>query len=133
MNVYKIELLVIDFDAIGPEECKDVIENVCYPNRCISPEVKHIETRTVEWSDDHPLNKHATADAEYARLFSLPAPTTAQLLAEYMAVFNKFGIASDEEIEFIERHSDNKEFVSLAATARCLKLAIVTTTNRKST
>lgn len=70
MNVYKIELCVLDFDCLGEEEIKRVIENQKYPNYCISPVVKTIESREIEWSDDHPLNKQTTADDEYRRLFS---------------------------------------------------------------
>ena len=70
-KVYKIELLVIDFDECGIDEIKEVIENQRYPNRCISPEVKGFEEREVDWSDNHPLNITATSDAEYRRLFNL--------------------------------------------------------------
>jgi hypothetical protein len=70
MKVYKVELLIIDFDEIGPEEIKDVMENVHYPNHCISPDVKSIIGKDIgEWDDDNPLNKHDTQDAEYCRLF----------------------------------------------------------------
>ena len=69
MNVYKVELLIIDFDDIGPDEVRNEIENARYANRCISPKVKDIMVRQVEWSDDHPLNHSNTAYAEYRRLF----------------------------------------------------------------
>ena len=47
-----------------------VIENQKYPNHCIHPDVKSIETVDVgEWGDDHPLNLNATSEAEYQRLF----------------------------------------------------------------
>jgi len=70
MKAYKIELLVIDFDGIGEEEIKSVIENAKYPNRCISPDVKSIECADIgEWDDDHPLNSSLTSDEEYNRLF----------------------------------------------------------------
>lgn len=69
MNVYKIELLVIDFDDIGPDEIRDVIENTHYVNHCISPKVKDVMMRRVEWSDEHPLNNRNTAYVEYRQLF----------------------------------------------------------------
>lgn len=72
MKVYKIELLVIDFDELGEDEVRDAIENTNYPNDCIAPKVKAIETRQIDWRDDHPLNLRATADAEYRRLFTAP-------------------------------------------------------------
>ena len=71
MKVYKVETMVIDFDEIGEQEIKDVIENTSYPNHCISPEVKKIEWRDIgEWHDDHPLNMNNKANAEYRRLFA---------------------------------------------------------------
>ena len=70
MKVYKIEVLVIDFDQLGGEGIKDVIENARYPNHCINPEVKSIEERDIgEWSDDHPLNHNSTCNQEYHKLF----------------------------------------------------------------
>jgi len=71
MKVYRIEVLVIDLDNVGEEGVKSVIENASYPNHCISPKVKHVETREVEWSDDHPLNMRDTADAAYKALFEV--------------------------------------------------------------
>lgn len=71
MEVHKVVISVIDFDEIGAEEIKVVIENTRYPNRCISPSVESIETRDIgEWSDEHPLNNSKTAPAEMARLFA---------------------------------------------------------------
>jgi hypothetical protein len=70
MKVFKIELLVIDFDGLGEDGVRQELMNVRYANDCIAPDVKAIEARDIEWSDDHPLNKHTTADAEYKRLFT---------------------------------------------------------------
>jgi hypothetical protein len=70
VNVYRIEVMVIDWDGIGPDGIKDEIENARYGNRCISPHVKSCDVRYIgKWSDDHPLNNSATADAEFRRLF----------------------------------------------------------------
>ena len=71
MKVYKLEVLIIDFDEVGEEGIIGVLENANYPNDCISPEVKKIESREIgEWDDDNPLNNTDTADEEYERLFS---------------------------------------------------------------
>jgi hypothetical protein len=71
MRAYKIEIYVLDLDEIGEHGIKDVIENTRYPNRCITPEVKSVESRDIgEWCDEHPLNSHSTADEEYKRLFA---------------------------------------------------------------
>ena len=69
MKAYKIEILIIDFDEVGADGITDVIENTRYPNRCISPDVKSVESADIgEWYDDHPLNSAATCDDEYAAL-----------------------------------------------------------------
>ena len=71
MNVYKVEIMVIDFDGIGGDGVKDEIENARYGNRCIRPEVKSVEEQDIgEWDDDHPLNQMDSSDAEYRRLFA---------------------------------------------------------------
>lgn len=68
-KVHRIELLVIDHDDLGADGVRSVLENARYPNRCINPDVKRVETREVEWSDEHPLNYRDTADAAYRELF----------------------------------------------------------------
>lgn len=70
MKAYEITLRIIDLDGIGPQDIRHVLENARYPNHCIAPNVHHIrEAEIGEWSDDHPLNKNSTADAEWSRLF----------------------------------------------------------------
>lgn len=70
MKVHKVTLLIIDTDDLGADGVREVLENTRYANHCISPDVKAIETVEVKWSDDHPLNLHATCEAEYQRLFT---------------------------------------------------------------
>lgn len=78
MKVHKVVLTIIDFDEIGADEVKSVIENVKYPNRCISPDVWNIETADIgEWDDSHPLNNTRTSHAEWSRIF--PTLRAAQL------------------------------------------------------
>jgi hypothetical protein len=69
-KVFKIELMVVDHDGIGEDEVKLVLEDAHYPNRCISPNVVSIESREVDWTDEHPLNKRSTWKAFFAELFS---------------------------------------------------------------
>jgi hypothetical protein len=70
MKAYKVELLVIDFDGLDADGVRDTIENVRYPNHCISPQVMALEDRDIgEWDDNNPLNRRDTANAEYRRLF----------------------------------------------------------------
>lgn len=71
MKAHKLTVLVIDFDGVGPEDIKTILENQNYPNHCMSPNVKEIQTVDIgEWHDGHPLNKHETSEAEYNRLFN---------------------------------------------------------------
>jgi hypothetical protein len=70
MKAYKVTLTIIDFDHIGEDEIKLVIEDTRYPNRCISPNVVNIESVDIgEWNDNHPLNNSRTCEAEWKRLF----------------------------------------------------------------
>lgn len=69
-NVYKITMYVIDFDDLGESCVKSVIENSKYANHCISPIVMSIETREVQWSDDHPLNRADACGEEITRMFA---------------------------------------------------------------
>lgn len=70
MKVYKVELLIIDFDELGLEGIKHEIINVSYPNECMSPRLMDIEERDVgEWDDDQPLNYDEEGKKEYKRLF----------------------------------------------------------------
>jgi hypothetical protein len=69
VRAVKVELLIINFDECSDDEIKSVIENARYPNHCISPYVKKVESVVLDWSDEHPLNRRSTCDAEYARLF----------------------------------------------------------------
>lgn len=69
MKVHMVTLTIIDLDDIGADEIHDVIENVHYPNHCISPDVVGIKTADVgEWHDDHPLNFRG-ANAEWDKVF----------------------------------------------------------------
>ena len=65
-KVMKIEVLVIDFDSVGEDGVKDAIEI----NKWVNAKVKSIKTVDVEWSDDHPLNKHGTSARAYIDLFA---------------------------------------------------------------
>lgn len=70
MKAYKVELLIVDMDEIGPDAIKDYLENTKYPNYCMDPHVKNIIEKDIgEWHDDHPLNKRDKCEEEYQRLF----------------------------------------------------------------
>lgn len=67
MKAYKIELLIIDHEDMGLEEILDDLDNTQFT----MPQVKSVEVRDIgDWSDEHPLNRNETADAEYRALFA---------------------------------------------------------------
>ena len=67
MKAYKITLSVIDFEGIGRDEIRWLLEDM----RHLSLEVMRIAEYDIgEWSDDHPLNIASTASAEYQRIFA---------------------------------------------------------------
>lgn len=71
VNVYRIVVSVIDFDGLGPDDVRAVIEDTRYPNHCIAPRVMEISTAEVEWDDNHPLNKTASAKQAFDDLFCI--------------------------------------------------------------
>jgi hypothetical protein len=70
MKVYKLEVIVIDFDRLGAHAIAETIVNANYPNDCIYPGVRRTsEAEIGDWSDDHPLNNAATRDEAVDALF----------------------------------------------------------------
>ena len=70
MKAYKLEILVIDFDSVGPEEIAISLQNIKAPNRCVTPQIMRFQEAEIgEWSDDHPLNLKDKYQAEYEWLF----------------------------------------------------------------
>lgn len=70
MKVHRVVMMVVDHDEVG-DRLQEVLESVRYPNRCVDPNIMQIDTREVEWSDDHPLNSTvgSVADKAFAELF----------------------------------------------------------------
>lgn len=68
-KVHRIVICVVDHDDVGANGVREVLENARYPNHCISPNVVAIDTRTVEWSDDHLLNQKGRTKLAFAELF----------------------------------------------------------------
>ncbi len=71
-KVYKVTLMVVDHGDIGEKELRSVIESTRYPNRCITPSVFDVQTKEVDWDDDHPLNDARTSRDEFRRMFGIP-------------------------------------------------------------
>lgn len=101
MNVYSIEIMIVDHDKVGAAEITVILENTNYPNWCISPKVMKIKSKDIgEWSDDNPLNITHSADAEYDRIFS-DTPTTGTSCISRFANFScpKCGYGTPELYE----------------------------------
>ena len=70
MKVYRVELMILDFDGLSENEMITMIENSNYPNDCISPMVVDIKAKEIgQWRDDHPLNDADVASIYFRELF----------------------------------------------------------------
>ncbi len=69
VEVFKVELMVVDHDGVGEAEVRSLLENARYPNHCISPNVSGMNSRDVTWSDDHPLNNRRLWLGAFRELF----------------------------------------------------------------
>ncbi len=69
IKVHKVVVMVIDHDGLGAASVKEQLENARYPNRCISPIAMDVETREVEWSDNHVLNNLRRREWEFHQMF----------------------------------------------------------------
>lgn len=70
MRVYRVELMVIDFDGLGEKGIAEEIRYTRYPNDCIHPRVVSVAGRDIgEWDDGHPLN-HSGWQQEFERIFN---------------------------------------------------------------
>lgn len=66
MKVYKIEICAYDLNNIGEDDIRNNLEGF----RELMVDVKAVDSRSVEWSDDHPLNQRDTCDQAYIDLFN---------------------------------------------------------------
>lgn len=67
MKSYKIEIIVNDYDDIGVDEIKTIIED---HSKYIAPMVLDVKEMEVgEWSDDHPLNSRKFAKSYVDKVF----------------------------------------------------------------
>lgn len=90
MKVHQLIITVVDFDELGADGVVEALLSADYPNRCINPSVRKVETRDIgPWSDEHPLNNRNTAAAELTRLFG-PLPTNSAQGLITGALFKNF-------------------------------------------
>lgn len=65
-NAFKVELLIINCENVKQEDLEYMLENVKY----LYPKIMSIESREIDFHDDHPLNKHGEVfDEAYRELF----------------------------------------------------------------
>ena len=70
MKAYRIVLLFIDHDGVGPADARDLIENARLPNHISPGKIMAMSEREIgEWSDDHPLNHEARMADAFEDLF----------------------------------------------------------------
>lgn len=70
MKVHRVTFVVVDFDQIGADGVRVVLESQRFPNDCMYPIVTQVESADCgEWDDSHPLNNRATQMKEIERLF----------------------------------------------------------------
>ena len=73
MDAYKVVGLIVNFEGLSGEEIRNHIENVRFPNDCISFRTLSIDYRDIgEWSDEHPLNFETTLLPYYNKNFKEP-------------------------------------------------------------
>ena len=66
MKVYKLEVLVLDFEESGDDEVIELIEN----NKYLMVNVIDIKSKQIDdWDDDHPLNQSDTQKQAVIELF----------------------------------------------------------------
>ena len=65
-KVYKIELMVIDTEGTSEADIRVMLENTKY----VYPSVMSIDSREIDYTDEHLLNNCYASKAEFHRLFS---------------------------------------------------------------
>lgn len=71
-KVYRMVLMFVDHDGLGPDGVAEMLENARYPNHVIGPSVMSVETREVEWHDGHALNQLDQQADAFEKLFEEP-------------------------------------------------------------
>lgn len=64
MKAYRVQVVLVDHEGVGEEEIASLPSNYRY----LCATVFKIEEKEIgNWTDDHPLNRHDTFDAEVER------------------------------------------------------------------
>jgi hypothetical protein len=69
MKVYKLEVLIIDYDVNSVDEALNIINETRYANHTNVEAITCREADIGEWSDDNPLNYTSKVEKEMNRLF----------------------------------------------------------------
>lgn len=71
MKAYRVEIVIVDFDELGPDGLIEELEAVNFPNDCIHLSASNVRIAQVvdigDWSDEHPLNRRGTDSHEWMR------------------------------------------------------------------
>jgi hypothetical protein len=103
MKVHKVVLIIVDFDNLGADGVRDEINNMNYPNDCMSPAIMSIETKDIgEWAEDHPINKDIKSEA--SKLFPATHPGLETVPEGTMAVIRSL---DDFQAEYKKYTRDN--------------------------
>jgi len=90
VNVYKLEVMIIDEDVTSIEQAENLIDETRFPNHTNVYSVTCREAEIGEWDDNNPLNSSKTLKTEMERLF----PT--ELPRQQFAPYTEFGTNSEE-------------------------------------
>ena len=67
VKVIKVEMYITDFQEFGAEEIKYMLEERV---KGIHGRVISMESKSVDWTDEHPLNSKDTQTEAYNKLFN---------------------------------------------------------------
>ena len=76
MKVYKFEVMVLDHEDSGIEAVQSELENVKFS----APRIMSAQTAEIDWvGDETPINKRATVESEFRRLFPVDSSLKARI------------------------------------------------------
>lgn len=68
IRVFKVTMMVVDFDRVGSKEIERMIEETKYANHSIAPLVESVKSVEYDWDDECELNKRGW-ETHFRRLF----------------------------------------------------------------
>lgn len=65
MKIYKVEVAVFDNEGLEDNDIRELLEN----NKWVNVNIIKMQSKEVNWTDDHPLNKPETFEKAWKELF----------------------------------------------------------------